>query len=459
LPQDSGTSWAQEEFGGAPLGDRRLVQRLVKIAQKLGDRPTASIPQACGAWDQIKGAYRFFDNHRVAEDRILAPHFRASQERARGQAVVLAVQDTTQFDFTGHPATTGLGLTQDQEHQGLFYHPTLLLTPEKVPLGLAHQQVWTRPPEDFGKKHRRKQRPIQDKESCKWLHSLEATARLQEHLPQVRFVNVADREADIFDFIRLGLRLGVHLLVRAAINRRVAQPEKYLWDHLNACPVAGYHSVTVLRRPGQAARPARLALRFSAVTLNAPRQRYREKDLSPLTVWAVYAREEEPPAGLAPISWMLLTTLPVTNWQEAVTTLDWYACRWPIETFFKILKSGCRIEQLQLETGARLRRCLAVYSVVAWRVLFLTMQGRQQPDLPCDVLLEPEEWQALHCFWHHTSKPPSEPPSLREASRLIARLGGFIGRRGDGDPGPMTIWRGLQRLQDIALAWRLGRAP
>jgi hypothetical protein len=425
----------------------------------LGEQPTASIPQACGAWDQIKGAYRFFDNHRVDEEKILAPHFRASQERSRGQAVVLAVQDTTQFDFTRHPATRGLGLMQDQEHYGLFYHPTLLLTPARVPLGLAHQQVWTRPPEEFGKKHRRKQRPLADKESRKWLKSLEATARLQDSLPQVQFVNVADREADIYDFFGLGQQLGVHLLVRAALNRRVVQPEKYLWDHLTARPVAGYYTVEVPRRPGKKARPARLAVRFGAIAVKAPRHRYLEKDLEPLNVWAVYAHEEEPPPGLEPISWMLLTTLPVTNWEEAVTKIHWYACRWSIELFFKILKSGCRIEQLQLETGARLRRCLAVYSVVAWRVLFLTMQGRQQPDLPCAVLLEPEEWQALHCFSHHTHEPPPKPPTLREATRLIAQLGGFIGRRRDGDPGAITIWRGLQRLQDIALAWRLGRSP
>jgi hypothetical protein len=441
------------------LGDHRLAQRLVRIAQKLGEQPSASIPQACGTWDQIKGAYRFFDNQRVDQDHILAPHFQASQERAQGHEVVLAIQDTTQFDFTHHPATTGLGLTQDQEHRGLFYHPTLLLTPQRVPLGLAHHQVWIRPPKDFGKKHRRKQRQIQDKESYKWLRSLEATARLQDSLPQVQFINVADREADIYDFFQLSRRRGVHLLVRAALNRRVVQPEKYLWDHLATCPVAGYHRVEVPRRAGKKARPARLTVRFGAVTLKPPRHRSQETDLELLTVWAVYAHEEEPPPGLAPISWMLLTTLPVSRLEEAREKIQWYTCRWSIELFFKILKSGCRIEQLQLETGARLQRCLAVYSVVAWRVLFLTMQARQQPDLPCDVLLETEEWQALYCFSHNTPAPPPKPPTLGEATRLIARLGGFIGRRRDGDPGPVTIWRGLQRLQDIAFAWRLGRSP
>jgi hypothetical protein len=447
------------EFGDAPLGDARLVKRLICIAEKLGEQPTASIPQACGTWDHIKGAYRFFDNHRVDEDQILAAHQQSSQERARSHTVVLAIQDTTQLDFTHHPATSDLGMMQDPEHQGLFYHPTLLLTPEKVPLGLAQHQVWTRPAEQFGKSHDRKQRPIQDKESHKWLRSLEATASLQAALPDVCFVNVADREADIYDFFRLARQLEVHLLVRAAWNRRVTEPEKYLWNHLTAQPVAGYHTVAVPRRPANRERQARLAVRFAAVTLQPPKHRNTAKNLEPVVVWAVYALEEEPPVGLAPISWMLLTTIPVTTLEESIEKIQYYTCRWSIELLFKILKSGCRIEELQLETGARLRRCLAIYSVVAWRVLFLTMQSRQQPEMSCEVILGPEEWQALYCFTHETSQPPAQPPTLREVTRLIARLGGFIGRRRDGHPGPITIWRGLQRLKDIAFAWRLGRSP
>ena len=459
MSQESGKNWAEIEFGNVSLGDARLVKRLVCIAQKLGEQPTASIPQACGTWDHIKGTYRFFDNHKVEEDQILAAHQQASQDRAREHAVVLAIQDTTQLDFTHHPVTSELGRLQDQKHQGLFYHPTLLLTPGKVPLGLAHHQVWTRQAEDFGKRHTRKQRPIQDKESHKWLRSLEATAHLQGALPDVCFVNVADREADIYDFFRLARKLDVHLLVRAAWNRRVDQPEKYLWDHLRAQPVAGYHTVEVPRRPANKGRQAQLTVRFAAVNLQPPRYRCSDKNLEPVAVWAIYALEEEPPPGLAPISWMLLTTIPVTTLEESIEKIQYYTCRWSIELLFKILKSGCRIEELQLETGARLRRCLAVYSVVAWRVLFLTMQSRQQPDMSCEAILEPEEWQALYCFSHETSQAPSEPPTLREATRLIARLGGFIGRRRDGHPGPITIWRGLQRLKDIAFAWRLGRSP
>jgi cytochrome c oxidase subunit IV len=457
LSREQGTNWKDNEFSGADFGDPRLTKRLVQIAQKLANNPPASIPQACGNWEETKAAYRFFDNDKVNEHNIQEPHQQATYDRAKRHTTVLAVQDTTQLDFTHHPDTEGLGILNDQAHQGFFYHPTLLVTPEKVPLGIIDHQVWDRPKEDFGKKHQRKQKPITEKESRKWLHSLEKTAQLQEALPQVQLVNVADREADIYDYFQLAHDLEVNVLVRAAHNRRVDQPEKYLWDHMADVQVSQHLNIVVPRKPGQTKREAVLSIRFSQVALQPPIHRYREKDLQPVIVWVVYAHEDDPPAGLKAISWMLLTTLAVQTALEAVEKVQWYICRWQIELLFKILKSGCRIEQLQLETAERLRRCLAVYALIAWRVLFLTMQSREVTNMPCDILLELEEWQALYCYIHNTKTPPTQPPTLEAATRMIARLGGFLGRKGDGHPGATTIWRGLQRLQDIAAAWSLGR--
>jgi len=441
------------------LGDQRLSQRLVILASQLAADPSASIPKACGPWGQSKAAYRFFDNDKVNEDDLLAPHYQSSKERLREHPVVLAVQDTTQIDFTSHPGTTGLGILSDPEHQGLFYHPTLLVSPEKTPLGLAHHLVWERPKKDFGKRHTRRSRPIAAKESQKWLASLEATAPLQKELPQVRLVSVADREADVFDFFAKAQELGLHLLVRAVRNRSVPQPEKYLWDYLENVPPSCNLTIEVPRRPGKAPRNATLAVRFSPVSLLPPKHRRRDPELQAVSLWAVYAREEDPPNGEAAISWLLLTSIPVTSVAEALEKLQWYTCRWQIELFFKILKSGCRIEQLQLETAARLRRCLAVYAVVAWRILFLTMESRRVPNISCEVLLTPEEWQALCCFTRRKPTPPAEPPTLLEATKMIAQLGGFLGRASDGFPGPATLWQGMQRLGDIVVAWCLARSP
>lgn len=458
MAPDQGTFLAEQEFGAADLGDPRLTKRLIKIAADFAGKPCASIPLACETPDRLKAAYRFFDNDRVQEQELLKPHQQANKTRMANQTVVLAVQDTTQLDFTHHPATTGLGMLNDTHHHGLFYHPTLLVTPEKVPLGVADHLVWERPVAEFGKKYQRKQRPISDKESRKWLHSLEKTAQLQTEMPEVHLVNVADREADIYDYFVTAQRLQVDVLVRAAWDRCLDQADgDHLWEHLTAAPVADELDIDVPRRKGRPARHAVLTVRFRQVTLKPPRSRYQEKDLKPVTVWAVYAHEEQPPPGQEAISWMLLTTVPVTNFAEATERIHWYVCRWQIELFFKTLKSGCKVEQAQLETAARLRRYLAVSAVIAWRTLFLTMQSRAVPDMPSDVLLELEEWQALYCHHHQTKEPPAQPPTLAEAARMIARLGGFIGRKSDGHPGATVIWRGLQRLLDLTAAWRLWR--
>jgi hypothetical protein len=213
---------------------------------------------------------------------------------------------------------------------------------------------------------------IAAKESRKWLVSLEATAQLQAELPQVRLVRVADREADVFDFFLKAQELGQHLLVRAARNRGVPHPEKYLWDYLETSPPTGHLTIAVPRRPGKAARRATLTVRFSPVSLLPPKHRRTDPRLKPLSLWAVYAPEKEPPPGEAAISWLLLTTVPVNSLDAAQEKLHWYTCRGQIEVFFKILKSGCRIEQRQLETAAGLRRCLALFAVVVWRILYLT---------------------------------------------------------------------------------------
>ena len=325
MSPDQGATWVEKEFGGADLGDPRLTKRLIKISAKFAGNPCASIPLACETPDRLKAAYRFFDNDKVNELEILEPHQQANKNRMAGQAVVLAVQDTTQLDFTHHPATTGLGMLNDTAHQGLFYHPTLLVTPEKVPLGVADHLVWERPAAECGKKHRRKQRPIRDKESRKWLHSLEKTAQLQKDRPEVHLVNLADREGDIYDYFVTAQRLKIDVLVRAAWDRRLAQADgDHLWPHLAAAAVAGELDIDVPRQKGKPARRAVLAVRYRRVSLKPPRDRYKEKDLEPVTVWAVYAHEDQPPPGQEAVSWMLLTTTPVATFDEATEKIHWY---------------------------------------------------------------------------------------------------------------------------------------
>ena len=451
------TDWAEAELGTSQLGDARRTKRLVQLAEQRAAQPTASIPQACGDAAATKAAYRFYANADFPPQAILTPHRRATEQRVAQEQLVLAVQDTTILDYTHHPATQGLGVLNDEFHRGLLVHTTLAVTPQRVPLGLLHQQVWTRAAKDLGKRHARRTKPVAEKESQKWLTSLTATAAVQQRLPQVRLVSVGDREADVYDLFLLAQQLSQALLIRAAWDRRIAHPEGHLWAYLESRPVAGQLTLTVPRRPAQPARRAELTLRYTQVTLCPPHNRHTEK-LPTLTVWAVLAQEAHPPAGVDAISWLLLTTVAIESFADACARVQWYTCRWVIELFHKVLKSGCRIEARQFEKLERLQRYLALDTIVAWRILFLTMLGRTLPELPCTAILEAHEWQALYCFIHHTATPPAEPPSLREATRWIAQLGGFVGRKSDGTPGVTVMWRGLQRLNDIATTWQVAHS-
>jgi len=452
------TRWAEEELGGAELGDARRSLRLLKLLSAFMGAPEGSIPRSCGNWARSKAAYRFFDNDKVEPEAIYLRHRQSVLKRAEGERVLLAIGDTTQLDYTSHPNTDGTGPLGDLEHHGLHVQPTFVVTPERVPLGLIHQHVWVRDPEDFGKSKKKgaEDRPIEEKESFKWLESFEASERFQKELgtTETKAISVFDREGDVFEVLQRALRPGTKsgLLVRANWDRRVEHPQKYLWSFMEAQPVAGTLTIRVPRRPGDKERQAELEVRFSEVTVKAPGSR-KVEDRTPVTVFCVHAMEVDPPAHAEPICWMLFTTELVRTFDDACTMIQWYTCRWMVELFFKILKSGCKAEERQLETTQRLERCLVLDCIVAWRVLYLTTKGREVPDLPCTVVFEEHEWKGVWAFIHRSAKVPEETPKLQEMVRLLGRLGGHLGRKKDKEPGSMTLWRGLQRLPDLASMW------
>src|SRR6266853_4056191 len=408
------TNWAVREFADAELGDERRTTRLVELANVLGQHPTAALPESCGDGGMLKAAYRFFDNDAIEAQDMLQSHIESTYRRLDQVSVVLAVQDTTEVDWTGHAATAGLGPLGHTACQGLHIHTTLAFTPARVPLGLLAQQVWARDPNDVGKRARRKHLPISQKESQKWLHSLDAVYTARDCCPTTRLVSVGDREADVYDVLAAPRPAGVELLIRASWNRCVNAPQRSVWDTVAAQPVAAQLCLHVPRRGTQPAREATLALRFCPLTLRPPQHRKAE-GFPAVTLWAVQVCEVEPPAEGEPIEWLLLTTVAVETVDDAIERVQWYSCRWGIEVWHRILKSGCRIEERQLASGERLQRCLTLYSVIAWRIFYATMLARAVPDMPCSVLLDLDEWQALSCAIHQCSTPPAEPPSLAQA--------------------------------------------
>lgn len=451
-PQD----WAEEEFGAARLPDRRLNRRLLTIARDFYAHPQAQIPQACRSRAKAKAAYRFFQHPETQMDILLEPHRQATTRRMAGQRVVLCPQDTTSLNYSTHPATADLGPIGSVPEGiiGLMVHDTLAFSVQGTPLGLIDVQWWARDPEAFGSKHERKNRPIEEKESVKWLKSFQRVAEAQRQCPETTLVSIGDREADIYELFHLALSEpdGPKLLVRAEQDRVLVQGQGHLWSAVSAQPRAGVQPLHVPRRPSAPAREAQLEVRFAEVTLKPPQGRTK---LGALKLWAVLAEEAKPPKGIEPLSWMLLTTLEVTRFEEAVEKLDWYTKRWGIEIFHKTLKSGCKVEERQLGDADTIQACLAIDMVVAWRVYHLAKLGRETPDIPCTVFFEEAEWKALLTFVTKEPVVEGDPPSLREAMRLVASLGGFLGRKGDGEPGTKSLWLGLQRLDDITAAWRI----
>ena len=447
---DSG-SWASREFGGVALLDGRLRTRLIRLAEAFFAQPMASINTALhGDAGQTKAAYRFFKNPQVNLQTLLHPHYQSTLARIAAQPRVLVVQDTTSLNYDAHPATQGLGPinTRADGAQGLKLHDTLALTPEGVPLGLVDIQVWARDPKETGQAKQRKQRPIEEKESLRWLTSFRRTAEFQRLCPDTRLVSIADRESDLYELFQEATLdpNGPDLLIRA--NRttqrqvEVEEERRPLWTHLPAQPLAGRFELKIPGRGGRKARLAELELRFAKVQLPPPKR----LQAPPIALWAIHAVEPDPPQGSEAVEWLLLTTVPTDTLEEAFERLDWYAARWNIEVYHRTLKSGCRIEDRRLGDADRLESCLAIDLVVAWRILYLTKLGRETPDLPCSVFFEEAEWKALYCYLDKTPIPPETPPPLGEAMRRLAKLGGFLGRKGDGHPGATTLWRGFDKL-------------
>jgi hypothetical protein len=446
--------WADEEFGGAQIFEGRLRARLACLARDFFKQPGKSIPAACGGSEaKTKAAYRFFANKRLDMQTLLKGHIETTVARAQTHQIVLAVQDTTTVNYTAHPSTEGLGPinTKKDNGTGLILHSTIGFTVEGTPLGLLDAQCWARDFEEAGKKETRHQRPIEKKESMKWLHSFRAVAEAQRLCPNTMFVSTGDREADIHELFLEAQQTkdGPKLLVRAnkACQRKVKDDQReeyeYLWGKLAQEPLSGVLKIRIPRQGSRPARDATLEVRFAKVSLRPPT---RNPHLDHAEVFAVYAREVGcSPSVREPVDWMLVTTVEVRSFESAVERIRWYSQRWGIEVFHRVLKSGTRVEDRQLDHADSIKNCLAVDMVVAWRIHWLTKQGRETPDMPCDVILSEAEWRVLHAVVHN-EPPPEKPPSLRTATRMIARLGGFLGRKCDGEPGTITIWRGLDRL-------------
>lgn len=399
---------------------------------------------------KVKPPTVFWGNERVSHEAIIEVQRAETLLRMREADKVLLVQDTTSFNFSHHPATAGLGPLENPYCRGFLAHSTLAVSRVGVPLGLLEQQVWVRYDEETGKRHQRHQRPFEEKESYKWVKGL---PQADETNSGQGYVVVCDAEAHIYEFLDEMAEQEFDFIVRAADARGFTEAGQALFASISQQTVQQRFTLSLKRRPDREARAAELELRFGPVTLKRPQRATGRSET--LTVLVVDVVEPHPPAGEAAVHWVLLTSLPVLTIEQAQQIVQWYSYRWLVERFHFVLKSGCKLEASQLRQEAGLERLLAVYSLVAWKLLWLTYQARQTPEVPCTVALQPTEWQALYAFIHRTQSLPDTPPSLRQAVRWIGQLGGFLARKGDGEPGVKVLWRGWTRLQDIVQTWTI----
>lgn len=470
-------SWVVEEMNTADLNDKRLNDRLRALLSDLGAHPTASIPAACGGYAETAAAYRFFDNEKVGFEAVLQPHIDATRIRIAAQPVAILVPDTTEVDLTRpEQQVEGAGLLDGNSRHGAFLHPMHAFTPDGTPLGTVAASYWTR---DEGKpaastqtRAQRAATPIEEKESYRWLCCLRQAQAEADRCPGTRIVFAADSEADIYEVIAAGMEepRSIDWIVRACQDRAledeatgtISAPE-HLRAAVAATPVRFERTISVRgreskvacdrrrRRQPRVSRTAVVEVRAARVTLRAP---WRQGGTMPdVTVNAVLITEAAPPEGDEPVEWLLITSLPTDTEEQIKCIIEYYCIRWMIEVVFRTLKSGCRVEERRFEHIDRLLPCLAVYLIVTWRTLYVCRLGRSCPDMSCEVVFDRSEWQPVYQIVRQ-EPPPQQPPTLQEMVRMVAQLGGYVNRKRKDEPGPQTVWLGLQRLHDIALCWR-----
>ncbi len=460
-----GPDWIERELAASRLSDARLEKRLRHLVEQLAQGVGRSIPWACQDWAAAKAAYRFFSNGRVNEEQILAGHFLATRERIPcGEELFLVVHDTTEFSYKREDmAAVGLvskgSVRKDAQGRPVYFttcginlHSSLAVTLDGLPLGLAAVKFWSR--KAFkGQQAKRKAHnaPIEEKESVRWLENLRSSTELLGQ-PQ-RAVHVGDQESDIFDLFGAAQQLGTHFLVRTRADRLADGGPETVAEAIGQSPRRGLYRIAVRNRKGEESE-AVLEIRYRRMRLQTPKgkkKRYPEQ-----LVTVIEAREQETPLDRDRIDWKLITDLAVNTRQQAVEKVQWYALRWKIEVFHKILKSGCRAEQARLRTAPRLVNLLAVFCILSWRVFWLTMTNRIAPDAQPELVFTDLELRILDRLV--ADKPTAQLRQHLLSHYLIklARLGGYLARNADSPPGNETVWRGLTRLVDIQLGVMLG---
>ncbi len=461
-------AWFDVEVAGSSLADERLNKRMRKLLAQLGSAMGQSIPLVCQDWTNAKAAYRFFSNHRVSEADILAGHFQSTRDRTAAiERPVLVLHDTTEFSYRREkPDAIGItkainsgrdkaGRLRSHTVCGILMHSSLAVTTEGLPLGLAAVKFWTRKKfkgtNALKKKINPTRVPIEKKESVRWLENLKQSTDLLGDAG--RSVHIGDRESDIYELFCTAQEVGTHFLVRTCVDRLAGDGDHTIADEMDEVAVKGLHRIEVRDNNGDPDE-AILEIRYRRIRVLPPIG--KQKRYPALTLTVIHAEERRTPKNRKKIDWKLITDLPVQSRKDAIEKLQWYALRWKIEVFHKILKSGCRAEEAKLRTAQRLANLIAVYCILSWRVFWMTMLNRSCPAASPALALTEAEIGLLDHLVKDRDQKPLRRRTLSHYLTKIARLGGYLARANDPPPGNTVMWRGMSRLTDIALGATVG---
>ncbi len=464
---DGATSaWFDRELAGCSFADERLNKRFRKLLAQLGSAMGQSIPLVCQDWANTKAAYRFFSNDRVSEADILAGHFQSTRDRTvAADGLVLVLHDTTEFTYQ-REKSEAIGITKSinsgrdkagrlRSHTvcGILMHSSLAVTTEGLPLGLAAVKFWTRKKfkgtAALKKKINPTRIPIEKKESIRWLENLKQSTELLGD--PGRCVHIGDRESDIYELFCAAQEVGTHFLVRTCVDRLAGDGDHTIADEMDETAVKGLHRIDVRDSNGDPDE-AVLEIRYRKIRVLPPIG--KQKRYPALTLTVIHVEERETPKNRQKIDWKLITDLPVQSRKDAIEKLEWYALRWKIEVFHKILKSGCRAEESKLRTAQRLTNLVSVFCILSWRVFWMTMLNRSAADAPPTLALTGIEIGLLDHLVNDKTSPRRK--TLSHYLIKIARLGGYLARANDPPPGNTVMWRGLSRLTDIGLGAMVG---
>lgn len=466
-----GSEWAEHEFGGAQLGDNRLNKRLVSVAAAKAEDPGSAFSGTVkGSWPETKGYYRMIDqpeDSAVNLSNILAPHRKRTIRRMMDQKTVLCIQDGSELNYTNLDRCKDLGFLKSNQTgaktMGLNLHSTLAVTTNGLPLGVLKSQAIAPKPKDSDDKRKPSSIPIEEKKSFLWIEHHRDLVELSREIPTTKLINVCDREADFFEmFDEQRKNPGVDMLIRAQHNRNIREEPFKLFEAVRQAPELSRISVSIpymsarpkkSKQRKRAARPGRQAeLAVRKIHIQLPPPEYYS-DKAPIDIWLIHALEATPPMDTKAVEWFLLTTIDIISSEDAERCLRWYTLRWRIEDWHRVLKSGCRIDDLKHKTAERLRRAIGINLVIAWRIMLMTLLGRETPQLPAEILFSDIELKTLRAYAKKKALKP--PTTLGEAVILVAKIGGYLDRKNDPPPGHQILWHGYAKLQTMSTGFAL----